>query len=285
MSFSPQTGLVYLSASDNSLVYAPDTDFEPSRLASNLGIDLAAGFAQLGPNATAGLPSGSRLIAWDPVAQREAWRADAPPGGVLSTAGGLVFAAAGSDLVAYRATDGERLWSAPAQTGVVAAPVTFELGGEQYVAVVAGRASGDYYASNHSRLLVFKRGGTAELPPVPSPLPRTLNPPPATAPAEVVAHGEALYEQFCIICHGDIRSAGGLFRRGMFPELIYSGALADEERFSAIVEGGLLSGAGMASFDAALDDGDVDALRAYLIDAANAVKAEQAAANPADGRR
>jgi PQQ-dependent dehydrogenase (methanol/ethanol family) len=276
MSFSPLTGLVYLPASDNAMAYAADEDFTPSALASNLGIDLAAGFAQLGPNATAGLPSGSRLAAWDPVGQREVWRADGAHGGALSTAGGLVFAGAGEDFAAYRADDGTELWRAPAQTGVVAAPISYEVGGEQYVAVVAGRASGDYYASNHSRLLVFKRGGTAAPPPAAPPAPRVLNPPaPLAVSAEVVARGEGAYEQFCIICHGDIITGGGMFRRGLFPELIYSGALGDEDLFKAIVLDGVLSANGMASFSAALEPERAEAVRAYLVDAANRVKAQQ----------
>ena len=41
MSFNPQTGLVYFSASDNALVYAPDRNFNPNPQVSNLGIDLS----------------------------------------------------------------------------------------------------------------------------------------------------------------------------------------------------------------------------------------------------
>ena len=44
-------------------------------------------------------------------------------------------------LVAYRDSTGERLWQVDVQTGVIAPPVTFTAGGEQYVAVVAGWGS------------------------------------------------------------------------------------------------------------------------------------------------
>jgi PQQ-dependent dehydrogenase (methanol/ethanol family) len=284
MSFSPLTGLVYLPASNNALVYAPDTDFEPQPLASNLGIDLAAGMAELGPNATAGLATGSYLVAWDPVAQREVWRGPTaqggPTGGTLSTSGGLVLQGSSGELVAYRATDGERLWAGAAQTGVAAAPISYEVDGEQYIAVVAGRSSGDYYASNQSRLLVFKLGGAAALPPVVPAPPRTLDPPAATASPETVARGEDVYERFCVICHGDIGTAGGLFRRGLFPELVYSGALRDAALFRAIVIEGVLSGNGMASFDAGLADGEEEAIRAYIVDAANRMKANPPAGFP-----
>src|SRR5690606_32959698 len=145
MAFSPETGLVYLSASDNALVYAPDRNFNPNLLVSNLGIDLSAG-AALGPGALAALPRGSYAIAWDPVAKRIAWRVDAPSAGMLATAGGLVFHGAGDKLVARDAADGRELWSSQdVHTGIVAGPISFELDGVQHVAVVAGRATGNYY--------------------------------------------------------------------------------------------------------------------------------------------
>src|SRR5690606_36921166 len=58
MAFSPQTGYVYLSASDNALVYAPDRNFAPNARVSNLGIDLAARSAE-STEALARLPRGS----------------------------------------------------------------------------------------------------------------------------------------------------------------------------------------------------------------------------------
>jgi quinohemoprotein ethanol dehydrogenase len=108
MAYSPVTGLVYLSASDNALVYAPDRNFNPNPRVSNLGIDLAAG-AQLGPNALADLPRGTYTLAWDPVAKREVWRAAGPAAGMLATAGGLVFGGKDRRLVAYDAADGREL--------------------------------------------------------------------------------------------------------------------------------------------------------------------------------
>src|SRR5690606_31576007 len=165
MAYSPQTGLVYLSASDNALIYAPDRRFDPNPRSSNLGIDLAAS----SPEAIAAfsqLPRGAYALGWDPVTQRAAWRVEAEPAGMLATAGGLVFHGTRNGLVARSAADGSLLWSsADVHTGVVAAPISFELDGVQHVAVVAGRAAGNYYAPTYSRLLVFRRGGTAQLPP------------------------------------------------------------------------------------------------------------------------
>ena len=162
MAFSPQTGFVYLSASDNTLVYAPDRNFNPNPRVSNLGIDLSAG-ATLGPSAVADLPRGSYTLAWDPVAKREAWRIAGPSAGMLATAGGLVFRGSSDRLMAFAAADGRELWSSQnVHTGIVAAPISFELDGVQHVAVVAGRATGNYYAPVYSRLArVSARHGCA----------------------------------------------------------------------------------------------------------------------------
>jgi quinohemoprotein ethanol dehydrogenase len=271
MAFSPQTGLVYFSASNNSLVYAPDRNFNPNPRVSNLGIDLGAG-AALGPGATANLPRGSYTLAWDPVAKREAWRVDGPSAGMLATAGGLVFQGSGDKLVAYGAADGRPLWSSQdTQTGVVAGPISFELDGVQHVAVVAGRATGNYYAPDYSRLLVFRRGATVALPPKREFTPPPLAPPAATATAEVVARGQTAYDANCVLCHDAVGNAGGLFRRGLFPDLAYSPLLVSREAFATVVIDGARAGNGMASYAGVLSADDADAIRAYVIDRANAV--------------
>jgi quinohemoprotein ethanol dehydrogenase len=272
MAFSPQTGLVYFSASDNALAYAPDRNFNPNPRVTNLGIDLAAG-AAMGAEMAA-LPRGSRTVAWDPVAKHEKWRVDGPSGGMLATAGGLVLGGKGNVLAAYAADDGRQLWtSQDAHTGIVAGPISFELDGVQHVAVVAGRATGNYYAPDYSRLLVFRRGANAQLPPETPFTPTPLNPPPATAAAAVVARGRAAYDANCVLCHDDPGNAGGLFRRGLFPDLAFSPTLPSREAFAGIVLDGARSANGMASYSGVLDADGADAIRAYLIDKANAVAA------------
>jgi len=87
-------------------------------------------------------PPRGELLAWDPVERREAWRVVMPvsqSGGVLATAGNLVFPG-GADgfLAAYRASDGEKLREFDARTGIMAPPVTYLVGDTQYVAVMAG---------------------------------------------------------------------------------------------------------------------------------------------------
>lgn len=206
------------------------------------------------------------LQAWDPVHQKEVWRVSfggGRGGGALSTAGGLVFEGNSKDeaFVAYRADNGDRLWSMGAQTGIVAGPITYEVDGEQYVAVVAGsRLTGDFYASNYSRLLVYKLGGTAQAPPAAPPPVRVLNPPPQFGTAAFIRHGEDQYNRFCGTCHGTDGQS-----RGLFPDLRYSPALDSEVLIDSIVLDGSLTNAGMVSFKSALSKEDVNAIRAYMI--------------------
>src|SRR5205807_8421997 len=109
----------------------------------NTGIDFAAAAMPADPTVRAGAMAATRgaLIAWDPVAQQERWRvAFKGPwnGGVLATGCGLVFQGnAAKEFVAYDAVSGAKLWSSSVQTGITAAPVTYSIKGEQYVAVLA----------------------------------------------------------------------------------------------------------------------------------------------------
>ena len=280
MAFNPETGLVYLSSTNSSFIYAYDRSFDPNPLVSNLGVDPVAGAAELGPNATADLPSGTFMVAWNPVTQEEGWRIPGASAGMLATAGGLVFKGSQNGLAAYDAASGAELWkSVDTQTGVAAAPVTYELNGEQYVAVVAGRSTNNYYAPDYSRLLVFKLGATTELPPAISYTPPPLNPPPSVASEEQITRGEDFYQTNCWICHSDVGNAGGLLRRGLFPELAVSPALASAELFKSIVLDGVRSQNGMVSFSNVLDAQAAEDVRAYLIARANAaLQARQAAA-------
>src|SRR5581483_6098463 len=93
---------------------------------------------------------------------------------------------------AYRADTGEKVWSFDAQTGVMAGPVSYEVDGQQYVAVVAGwggvfpLATGEVsfrsgHVRNVSRILAFKLGGKVTLPPLPEVVFTMRRPPASTA--------------------------------------------------------------------------------------------------------
>jgi alcohol dehydrogenase (cytochrome c)/quinohemoprotein ethanol dehydrogenase len=271
MSFNPQTGLVYFSGVETGFAIKSAATFKPTPMGANTGIGGAILPGELKtPPPTGG--ARSQLVAWDPVNQKEAWRSDVLGtigAGTLSTAGGLVFQGTTKGrLVAYRATDGKELWSTEAQTGVVAAPSTFELDGEQYIAQEVGYGVVRYGSSNQSRLLVYKLGGSATLPPPPPPLPPlVLNPPPSTASKEDIDAGRERFTSHCAMCHEPPAA-----NRRVFPDLRYSPMLNTPETFSAVVLDGALQANGMSSFKGRLTSDEVQAVRAYLIERANQAK-------------
>jgi mono/diheme cytochrome c family protein len=214
------------------------------------------------------------LAAWDPVTQREVWRVQHETswnGGLLSTAGNLLFQGrSDGKFAAYRADTGELLWEFPAQVGIIAAPVTYAIDGEQYVSVLAGWGGAFALASgvprhrgnvlSEGRLLTFKLGAKATLPPTDVVYMEIPEPPEMRRTAEQVAHGEVLYHSYCSTCHGP----GAISSGGGTPDLRYSSASVHVS-WDAIVRGGAYSGKGMASFASVLSEEDATAIQAYIV--------------------
>jgi alcohol dehydrogenase (cytochrome c)/quinohemoprotein ethanol dehydrogenase len=281
MSFSPLTSLVYFPVADLAFPFVPEANAAHHDLAWNTGVDFNAGSLPQEPKIKAQILGGLKghLVAWDPIANKEVWRAELGHpwnGGAVSTAGNLVFqGTAMGEFVAYRADTGEKVWSAETQAGVLAAPISYEVDGEQYVAVEVGwggafgLAAGElalksHIASNLPRMLVYKLGGNANLPALPAAVPAVLNPPPETASSATVTAGKKLYHTFCSTCHGD--SATG---SGVLPDLRYSPVLSDAKAMDVIVRQGSLQSSGMISFKDEVSAQDLEAVRAYVIHRAN----------------
>ncbi len=280
MSYSPLTGLTYIPVNEVGFNYKSPEDFAFKNLALNFGIDMvAAGLPQDPKIKRAILDSvKGRLVAWNPVQQKEAWSIERPGpwnGGTLATAGNLVFeGTAAGRFEAYRADSGEKVWSFDAQTGVMAGPATYTVNGEQYVAVLAGwggvfpLVAGEVAfksgrVRNVSRMLVFKLDGKAKLPSPPPDEEPVLNSPPSTASAAQIHNGEAIYQRFCSGCHGDVAVSGGVL-----PDLRYSTTLADDRWFRIVRDGALQSG-GMVAFGKEVSQQDAADIRAYVIFRAN----------------
>ena len=280
MSYSPSTRLAYIPVNDAGFKYKLPDRFEAKKLAPNYGIDVVAAGLPQDPKvkkAVLGTVKG-KLVAWNPVEQKAAWtieRSGPWNGGTLATAGDLVFeGTANGNFEAYRADNGARLWSFAAQTGVMAGPVTYEVGGQQYVAVLAGwggvfpLAAGEVsfasgHVSNVSRMLIFKLGGRASLPRMPAiertPLTALPNP---TSP-RTIRKGEELFQSYCAGCHGDVAVSGGVL-----PDLRRSSALTHDTWFATVLRGDLQS-QGMVSFSKELSRDDAVAIRSYVISRRN----------------
>ncbi|MCC7120685.1 MAG: PQQ-dependent dehydrogenase, methanol/ethanol family [Gammaproteobacteria bacterium] len=283
MAFNPHTGLVYVPTQDLPFLYKEDAAFERSEAHYNTGIHFDAGALpeddrQAGEIAKAIVGA---LTAWDPIAKKPRWRVelqDVWNGGVLTTAGNLVFQGTNRGLLnAYRADTGDKLWSADAQTGIHAAPISFALDGRQFVAVSVGSGTamalpGGQLGShslppNRSRMLVFALNGTASLPP-PVPVERRIaaDLPAATTDVEALAGGKSLYQGFCSRCHGDNVVSGNVI-----PDLRYSTADV-HAHWQAIVHDGELAANGMMAFDRWLNADQISQIQQYVLSRAHAAK-------------
>ncbi len=280
MSYSPVTRLAYIPVNDAGFKYKLPDSFAAQKLAPNYGVDVVAAGLPQDPKVKKAILATvkGKLVAWDPVQQKSAWTIDRPGpwnGGTLATAGDLVFeGTASGNFEAYRADNGEKLWSFPAQTGVMAGPVTYKIGNEEYIAVLAGwggvfpLAAGEVsFASgrvrNVSRMLVFKLGGKETLPQVPAVEQPQLPALPNPASSATIRKGEQLFQTYCAGCHGDVAVSGGVL-----PDLRRSSALTDDSWFEIVLRGDLQS-EGMVSFSKELSRDDSAAVRSYVISRRN----------------
>jgi quinohemoprotein ethanol dehydrogenase len=263
-SFSPRTGLVYFQAAEATLRYADQPNFKYVPGGYNTGIDRGPGVTPApAPN---GAPPAAYVLAWDPVANKERWRIEGRGGGVLATAGDLLFQGKSGktgELVAYDARSGEKLWSFPTPNPITAAPISYAIDGEQYIALVSGR--GFYGADDRNahtpqpgRIVAFKLDGTAKLPDGPLP-PPPANPPKETFPDDVVHAGELLYFDYCGRCHGTATRS-----LNIIPDLRRSPALTAPELWRAIVIDGTLTDRGMIGWTKFIDATQAESIRAYV---------------------
>lgn len=305
MSYNPQTGLVYIPAKEAGAIWTmPDEAFSYQQGGLNShsqyifptpgewGLDSALAktlppIEMLG----AGQPDTTIrgfLRAWNPVTQTLAWeRETSGPwignmnafwngGGVLSTAGGLVFQGRGTgELAALDAHTGETLHEISVGASMMAAPMSYSVNGTQYIAILTGVGGGNgndyvpgmaaYTYGNGGRMIAFKLSGGV-VPKRPEILHTTdsTTPPAVTrrGSPEQIAEGATLFLRNCAKCHANIdgRGAG-------IPDLRLMSA-DTHQAFSQIVLQGTLAERGMGDFSDLLDASQVEALHLYLIDEA-----------------
>jgi len=262
MSYDPQTHLTYIPVMEWPMVYMDSAkqragmiegwftvpafspeDYDPKELKSLYG--------PLPPLAKLdhGLPpaqSRGFLRAWDPVHQRLAWEVPTATnwdGGVLSTAGGLVFQ---GDAAGYL---------------------------NVYVNYLLTPKMAAYQHDNEGRIVAFKLDGGAT-PPAP-PLTETPfpEPPKEEGSAAQIAAGEVLYNRFCGRCHQ--------LGRGILPDLRRLDA-PKHQLFYEIVLNGAFVPKGMGRWDDVLSRSDAESIHAYIVDEAwKAYKAQAAPATAA----
>ncbi len=273
MSYSPETGLVYIPAQQVPFLYAREKDFVHRPGEWNLGVDLLGTPLPLDAVARQQIVAGlqGRLIAWNPVEQKSAWQVEhtAPwNGGTLATAGDLVFQGlTDHSFRAFDATNGDLLWQFPTQDAVITAPITYSINGTQYVAVTVGNGGGmpltlptfdGPKSTPNGRILVFALDGNTELPAF-VPVIREPVVISGDLPAADESRAFALFGRYCAACHGiETLSAGVL------PDLRFSPAAGNPELWKSVVVEGAFESKGMVGFGSRISVDDAELIRRYV---------------------
>ena len=273
MSYSPKTGLVYIPIHVLPFLYEQEKpyDFRPNQL--NLGYEL---FKDVLPNNPDGIAqveavlTGS-LLAWDPIKQKPAWTVDYPKtynGGTMATAGGLVFQGTAEGYFnAFDDATGERLWSLDTGIPILAAPVSYAINEEQYIAVMLGNGGAVPLSMPsfrgpknypNGRLLVFKLDGRTELP-TDDLTPMPLQKPSVALDALDIENGRLLYASNCAGCHG-----ASTLSSGVLPDLKRSIAVTQSELWRAIVLDGIYHERGMVGFANTITAEQSEIIRGYV---------------------
>lgn len=267
-SYNPATGLVYMPV----MVIPTRMQPHPDAVAGGMLFDM-----YYGDRGDPEWKSGGELVAWDPLTQSAQWRVKRKlpiGGGILSTAGNLVFQGTPEGTFdAFTADTGKLLWSFATHGAIQAAPTTVLIDGEQIILVASGNAgsmgSAPYlarYASTPetrgpSRLLAFKLGGALNIPEMA--VPEIPMPPLPRMQPELVERGDILYQSYaCIACHGiDVENV-----RSSIPDLRYSSEQGHEQ-FAAIVLGGARLATGMPAYPG-ISLEELTAIQAYIVEQA-----------------
>ncbi|MBC7987309.1 MAG: PQQ-dependent dehydrogenase, methanol/ethanol family [Sphingomonadaceae bacterium] len=293
-SFNPETGLYYASVLEmgNLILLPPEPDpFRRNGLNNGVALiftsDLVAALATLPPpvrQAVEALPEMARvreapssqgLRAIDPLTGETRWSAPSTSwqdrGGVLTTAGGIaVMGSIDGSLRFYDLANGHLLRSIATGSSIMAAPMSYEVDGVQYIAVMAGwggggypyvpRDSAAYRYGNAGRILVFRLdGGPVAIPEELPPLQPAPEPPAQLTGVtpETIARGREVFFQNCAICHSNQHRSITPDLRRMQPNV--------HAVFDRILLEGMLVPNGMPRWDDLLSAEDVRAIHAWLI--------------------
>ena len=187
MSYSPNTGYVYIPVFLQPYTYEAQKEFRPGSTGyARSGRDpKLIDSPAIGPPTAEGMRGA--LQAWDPVNQKLAWRIDGGGGiggGAVATAGNLVFQVINDGRFrAVTADKGEILYEIQTGRTGMAPPITYEADGKQYVTFQGGLGRpaatvgpNDDKIENPPMMFVFALDGKAALP-KPAPVPKRPQPP------------------------------------------------------------------------------------------------------------
>ncbi len=146
--YNPDTGLFYIPSHENLCTEMGGIELderESGELYIGVPIDVILSSLRFadGVDTSKPVPIG-KIQAWDMNKSEMVWSHDFHDtpywGPILSTSGNLIFTGGTNDRMfrAFNASTGEKLWEFPTNSGVTAAPASYEVDGVQYIAVQSG---------------------------------------------------------------------------------------------------------------------------------------------------
>jgi alcohol dehydrogenase (cytochrome c) len=160
MAYSPQTGYFYVTAADRPYSVIGHVDLkpldpahpDPTRNGAFLGPVIGAHYS----GTFTAIDSRTNKIAW----QKKMTYSIGQGSGSLATAGGVVFhGQPDGNFQAYDAKTGDLLWEWQTGAGADAPAITYEIDGEQYVAIAAGGVSTQTMSANGDLIWAFSLNG------------------------------------------------------------------------------------------------------------------------------
>ena len=191
----------------------------------------------------------------------------------MTTAGNLVFQGrADGEFAAYQAETGEKLWSTQLGLGISAPPITYSVGGKQYISLLVGWGGGAAasfgslmaqhgwkYGVHTRRMFTFALNGSTPIPETPPPVFAVPVDDPTFSIDDTLAQfGLEVYKNHCVLCHGP-----GVVSGGTAPDLRESPIVLSREAFETVVVGGVKRLNGMPRY-AILGEREVDGLMHYI---------------------
>ncbi len=267
MAFNPKTNLVYIPAREQSWNFGNQIDFVYDKDHWSTGNKSnPANPTNKDPN---GPKSYGKLIAWDPVLNKEVWHKAEKTGwnsGVLTTSDLVFQGNAEGDFNALDARTGKVLWTKNLGTGIVAPPITYLVDGVQYVTIavgwggVMGLSSRSTEQINPGTVYTFAIGKNVAMPVYEKEPKKEYLTLPVEISDEQVAKGASLFGKYCGPCHNLNAGNPG----GNIPNLTYShpdimGA------FQQIVGDGIFLPKGMPKFGGRLNNDDISNIKGYIL--------------------
>ncbi len=272
MAFNPETGLVYIPAREGGMFFGQPINWEyhDDSKSWNNGI----GFNTENSIHMDSMSNRNfgKLIAWDPIAQKEiwnVWQKSAWNAGVLATNDLIFQGNAEGEFVAFDTTTGDKVWSYPLNSGIIASPITYQIEGIQYVTILVGWGGvmGLWTKFtdqiNPGTVYTFALGGKASPPEYPVQPKKQLVDIQFEATPQQLENGGQLFQRYCANCHQNLIFPGG----GSIPDLTYSTSVVFDA-FHQIVGEGSLQNLGMPGFDDRLKESDINNIKNYILSVA-----------------